>query len=233
MDAKRGSRSGWGIRSSPFAEFRSVIGILNSDEWIQEAPKRHAPHKDEEISVERNKCLKKLFRNDEDRKQVSLEYANFSSKSSSFDSFDSIENMWILDPKSWWVLHGSPAHLLQKLALKLLVQPCSSSCCERNWSTYSFIHSAKRNKLKPERAEDLVYVHTNLRLLSRKSEEYKQGDTKMWDIAGDAWEDFDSVGTLQVATLSLDEPKVEAVLFIDDGQGGDEIDTISISRTRQ
>ncbi|KAF1881518.1 hypothetical protein Lal_00021497 [Lupinus albus] len=51
-----------------------------SDEWIQEAPNRHAPHEDEEIFMERNKCLKKLFRNDEDRKQVSLEYANFSSR---------------------------------------------------------------------------------------------------------------------------------------------------------
>ncbi|KAF1862564.1 hypothetical protein Lal_00014104 [Lupinus albus] len=118
---------------------------------------------------------------------VSLEYANFSLKSSSFDSFDSIEDMWRLDPKSWWVLHGSSTPLLQKLALKLLVQPCSSSCCERNWNTYLFIHSAKRNKLKPKRAEDLVCVHINLRLLYRKSEEYKQRDTKMWDIAGDAW----------------------------------------------
>ncbi|KAF1869354.1 hypothetical protein Lal_00018448 [Lupinus albus] len=205
-----------------------------SDEWTQEAPNRHAPHEDEEISMERNKCLKKLFRNDDDRKQVSLEYANFSSKSGSFDSFYLIEDMWRLDPKSWWVLlHGSSALLLQKLVLKLLVQPCSSSCCERNWSTYSLIHSMKRNKLKPKRAKDLVYVHTNLRLLSRKIEEYKQEDTKMWDIAGDAWEDFDSAGTLKVTTLSLDEPKVEVVLFANDGQGGDEIDTISISRARQ
>ncbi|KAF1858968.1 hypothetical protein Lal_00000790 [Lupinus albus] len=101
---------------------------------------RHAPHEDEEISMEKNKCLKKLFRNDEDRKQVSLEYANFSSKSGNFDYFDSIEDMWRLDPKSWWVLYDSFAPLIQKLALKLLMQPCSSSCCERNWSTYSFIH---------------------------------------------------------------------------------------------
>ncbi|KAF1881958.1 hypothetical protein Lal_00038602 [Lupinus albus] len=109
--------------------------------------------------------------------------------------------MWRLNPKSWWVLHGSPAPLLQKLALRLLVQPRSSSCCERNWSTYSFIHSVKRNKLKPKRVEDLVYVHTG-KVKSTK------GNTKMWDIVGDVWEDFDNVGTLQVTTLSLDEPEV-------------------------
>uniref|UniRef100_A0A151UG35 BED-type domain-containing protein n=1 Tax=Cajanus cajan TaxID=3821 RepID=A0A151UG35_CAJCA len=137
---------------------------------------------------------------------------------------------WTLDAKSWWVMHGSSAPLLQKLSLKLLVQPSSSSCCERNWSTYSFIHSLKRNKLNPKRAEDLVYVHTNLRLLSRKSEEYMQGSTRMWDIGGDAWGSFDGVENLEVASLSLDEPEMEAVLFTDDGQGGDEIDTIPISR---
>jgi len=57
--------------------------------------------------------------------------------------------------------------------------------CERNLSTYSFIHSLKRNKLDPKRVEDLVYVHTNLRLLTRKNEEYNQGNNKMWDISGD------------------------------------------------
>ncbi|KAF1872173.1 hypothetical protein Lal_00033827 [Lupinus albus] len=215
------------------SSFYDVIYSILIARWTKKAPNRHAPHEDEEIYMERNKCLKKLFRNDEVRKQVSLEYANFSSKSGSFDSFDSIEDMWILDPKSWWVLHGYFASLLQKLALKLVVHLCSSPCCERNLSTYSFIHYAKRNKLKPKTAEDLVYVHTNLRLLSRKSEEHKQGDTKMWGIAGDAWEDFDSAETLQVETLSLDEPEVQVVLFTNDGQGGDEIDTISISRARQ
>nr|KYP55834.1 hypothetical protein KK1_002059 [Cajanus cajan] len=136
---------------------------------------------------------------------------------------------WTLDAKSWWVMHGSSAPLLQKLSLKLLVQPSSSSCCERNWSTYSFIHSLKRNKLNPKRAEDLVYVHTNLRILSRKSEEYMQGSTRMWDIGGDAWDSFGGVENLEVTSLSLDEPEMKGVLFTDDGQGGDEIDTILIS----
>nr|KYP30982.1 hypothetical protein KK1_049353 [Cajanus cajan] len=103
------------------------------------APIRIPPHVDEEIYVERNKCLKNLFHN---------------------------------YPKSWWVMHGSSIPFLQKLSLKLLVQSSSSSCYERNWSTYSFIHSLKRNKFNPKRVENLVYVHTNLQLLSTKSEEH-------------------------------------------------------------
>ena len=41
--------------------------------------------------------------------------------------------------------------------------------------------------MAPVRTEDLVYVHSNLRLLSRRNEEYVNTVTKMWDIAGDSW----------------------------------------------
>ena len=58
----------------------------------------------------------------------------------------------------------------------------SSSAAERNWSTYSFIHSVKRNRLTSKRAEKLVYVHSNLRLCSRKQPEYLEGPATRWDV---------------------------------------------------
>ncbi|TYG49802.1 hypothetical protein ES288_D10G123500v1 [Gossypium darwinii] len=82
----------------------------------------------------------------------------------------------------------------------------------RNWSTYSFIHSMRRNKINPQCTEDLVFVHTNLRLLSRKTLHYK-GENKMWDIRGDVFDSFEGVGILGVASLSLDEPDMEMVIF--------------------
>ena len=88
----------------------------------------------------------------------------------------------------WWIVHGTSAPMLQSITLKLLGQPYSSSCCERNWSTYNFIRSMKRKKLTPQRAEDLVYVHNNLRLLSRRSPNYNEGESKMWDIGGDGFD---------------------------------------------
>ncbi|XLS65740.1 hypothetical protein HN51_025714, partial [Arachis hypogaea] len=88
---------------------------------------------------------------------------------------------------------------------------------ERRKSTYSFIHSLKRNKLKPKRAENVVFVHTNLRLLSRKTPQYNKGETMMWDIAGDAFSPIDEEnGVLEVAHLSLDEPELERVTFSND-----------------
>ncbi|GFY87883.1 hypothetical protein Acr_05g0015220 [Actinidia rufa] len=73
------------------------------------------------------------------------------------------------------------------------------------------------NKMTPQRAEDLVFVHSNLRLLSRRSPQYCSGETKMWDIAGDQFGSLEDVGMLEVANLSLDEPELEVVVFTDDG----------------
>ncbi|TYG76943.1 hypothetical protein ES288_D03G154800v1 [Gossypium darwinii] len=83
----------------------------------------------------------------------------------------------------------------------------------KNWSTYSFIHSMRRNKINLQRAEDLVFVHNNLRLLSRNTLHYKEGENKMWDIGGDVFDSFEGVGILGVASLSLDESDMEMVIF--------------------
>ena len=66
------------------------------------------------------------------------------------------------------------------------------------------------------RAEDLVYVHSNLQLLSRRNEEYVNTTTKMWDIARDSWNENDihgGAGILENTALTLDEPKLEAMVI--------------------
>jgi len=149
------------------------------------------------------------------RREVNIEFANFSSESEEFHNVDSLGDRDKIDEKKWWTVHGARAPILQKITIKLLGQPCSSSCCERNWSTYSFIHSLKRNKMAPKRAKDLVYVHSNLRLLSRNSLKYKEEETKLWDIAGDDLSLNDNE-ILEIVSLSLDEPELEGVFFNED-----------------
>jgi hypothetical protein len=79
-------------------------------------------------------------------------------------------------------MHGSVAPQLQHLATWVLSQVVNTSSAERCWSTYSFIHSVKRNKLNVNQSESLVYVHYNLRLLSHYCEESKMDKTyKTWD----------------------------------------------------
>ena len=70
--------------------------------------------------------------------------------------------------------------------------------------------------MAPARAEDIVYVHSNFRLLLRRNVEYVNTATKMWDIVGDSWNKGDirgGAGILENATLTLDEPELEAMVI--------------------
>ena len=187
-----------------------------SEQWLSEDPNRVAPHMDPEISEERNNCLRKLFPVTEELRRVKQQFADYSLKRGIFSLPDSIDDRAHFDPLQWWGIYGSRTPELKELAFKLLGQLASSLCCERNWSTYNFIHNLRRNRLTPERAEDLVFVHNNLRLLSRCSDEYLTGPTQMWDVGGDGFETFDGVGILQAANLTLDEPEFEVMIAEDD-----------------
>ncbi|KAK9995074.1 hypothetical protein SO802_024777 [Lithocarpus litseifolius] len=201
-----------GLEDDQYSSFWGVV--YYSIEWLSENPKCIPPHQDHEISMERSKCLDRYFEDENELTVVKFEFAKF--LGGKFPSPDALTDRWVLQPLVWWQYHGSAFPTLKTLALKLLGQPCSSSCAERNWSTYKFIHSLKRNKMAPARAEDLVYVHSNLRLLSRRNEEYVNTATKMWDIAGDSWNESDingGAGILENAALTLDEPELEAIVI--------------------
>ncbi|KAH7438536.1 hypothetical protein KP509_04G019100 [Ceratopteris richardii] len=70
----------------------------------------------------------------------------------------------------WWESFEARTPNLQKLALRVLSQGTCASPCERNWSTFSLIHTKLRNKLLPRNTEKLVYIHTNLRLATKIKE---------------------------------------------------------------
>jgi hypothetical protein len=65
----------------------------------------------------------------------------------------------------WWEAYGDLFPALTPMAIRTLACVASSSACERNWKDYTFIHTKPRNRLKADKAKDLVYVHSNLRLL--------------------------------------------------------------------
>ncbi len=79
--------------------------------------------------------------------------------------YDKMQN-----PVKWWEIFGTSTPNLMKLAIRVLSQGISASPCERNWSTFSLIHTKRRNRLSPTHVEKLVYCHTNLRLLKKIKE---------------------------------------------------------------
>lgn len=91
--------------------------------------------------------------------------------------------------KSWWQAYGlgpKGEHVhLRTVAIAVLAQPTSACSCERAWSAYDFIHSRRRNRLQPARAEKLVYCFTNMRLVTKMQceEEFHGWDEEEEDEA--------------------------------------------------
>ncbi|GMI63918.1 hypothetical protein HRI_000061100 [Hibiscus trionum] len=72
-----------------------------------------------------------------------------------------------MNPAEWWMIYGTCTPELQRLAIKVLSQTTSASNCERNWSTFSYIHTKARNRLKDKKLETLVFTYYNMRLKMR------------------------------------------------------------------
>ena len=64
----------------------------------------------------------------------------------------------------WWFMYGNHAPTLRNLALKVLSQTASSSACERNWSTFTIIHTKQRNQLAYPRLQQLGFCYYNMKL---------------------------------------------------------------------
>nr|KYP57068.1 hypothetical protein KK1_003322 [Cajanus cajan] len=57
---------------------------------------------------------------------------------------------------------------LKKFAICVLSLTCSSSGCERNWSSFEMVIELIRNRLHQRKMNDLVYVMYNLKLKSKQ-----------------------------------------------------------------
>ncbi|KAL7222251.1 hypothetical protein ACSBR1_024041 [Camellia fascicularis] len=94
---------------------------------------------------------------------------------------------------------------LFSLAVKVLSQSVNT-CAERCWSTYSYIHNVKRNKLNVDRAEKLIFVHYNHRLLTRYRDDYE--GFKNWDAYledANIEKDFTTIEQMDNVSLSNSE----------------------------
>jgi len=65
----------------------------------------------------------------------------------------------------WWMSFGSQTPELQNVAVRVLSQVTSAGSCERNWSTFVFIHPKMHNKMTCATVRNIVKVHCNLRLV--------------------------------------------------------------------
>ena len=144
------------------------------------------------------KTLMRMFLSNLHR-EVKEEFASFATGIDDYADISALEERSTMNLVRWWICHGANGVHLQNLAIRILSQVASSSSAERNWSTYGFIHSVKRNRLGSQKAEDLVYVHSNFHLASHRGPEYNNGPSKEWDVDPES-PDLD----LSLATLNLE-----------------------------
>ena len=65
---------------------------------------------------------------------------------------------------------------LRPIAIKILAQCALNSSSERNWSMYKYVHSTICNRLLADRAEKLVYMYCNEKILNiLENEDYEEG----------------------------------------------------------
>jgi hypothetical protein len=119
-------------------------------------------------------------------------------------------------PHLWWFTSGSVGKLLPCIVRRILAQVVSSSSCERNWSSYSFVYSKARNRLLPSRAKDLVYVYTNSRVLNQNVPFIDEAATKWYrqtvvsedsnsEGPVDFFDDYDDVSDFDTPNMSIDD----------------------------
>ena len=97
-----------------------------------------------------------------------------------------VANMQLMSSWSWWAKYGGHCPELQAVAMEILSLVCGACSCERSWSAFSFIHTKKRNKLSAAKAEELVYVFSNLRLIRKLTEAGSKEVFYAWKEAEDS-----------------------------------------------
>lgn len=120
---------------------------------------------------------------------------------------------------------GFQVPYLQEMAQRLTCMISSSGANERSWSTYEFIHSPKRNRLLPSRANDLVYVFSNMRLMAKFGEPEKFADRVAEEVPSD--EDVEHARDEYEAGRSSDDEDAGSLRSSDLEEASDESESES------
>nr|KYP62175.1 hypothetical protein KK1_016700 [Cajanus cajan] len=93
-----------------------------------------------------------------------MQIAHYNSAQDDFGTELAISTRTGLEPAAWWQQHGISCLELQRIAVRILSQTCSSFACEHDWSIYDQIHCKTQSRISQKKLNDIIYVHYNLRL---------------------------------------------------------------------
>ncbi|KAJ6390304.1 hypothetical protein OIU77_024511 [Salix suchowensis] len=127
-----------------------------------------------------NDCIARLEVDNGKRISASIQIPDFVSAKADFGTDLALSTRMELDPAAWWQQHGICCLELQRIAIRILSQTCSSLICEHTWSIYDQAHSKRRSTASRKRWNELTFVHYNLRLRERQLGR-KPGDVVSFD----------------------------------------------------
>ncbi|KAK8607760.1 hypothetical protein V6N13_046367 [Hibiscus sabdariffa] len=107
-------------------------------------------------------AMLKMATTEKDKIEITKEHPVYINAQGALGTDFAIMGRTLNAPGDWWASYGYEVPTLQRVAIRILSQPCSFHWCKWNWSTFETIHTKKRNKPELEKLNDLVFVHCNL-----------------------------------------------------------------------
>ncbi|MQL81287.1 hypothetical protein Taro_013731, partial [Colocasia esculenta] len=113
-------------------------------------------HNDGEVMRGTMNVITRLARTMNERLDAMAEVERYKMKVGIYGGYDMTYAAQRLTPAEWWIqvnYQQAGTNPLTYVAVRVLSQTTSSSPCERNWSTFSLIHTKIRNRLGVDRLE--------------------------------------------------------------------------------
>ncbi|KAJ1416038.1 Ribonuclease H-like superfamily [Sesbania bispinosa] len=107
-------------------------------------------------------AMLRMATTDKDKMEITKELPIYINAQGALGTDFSVLGRTLNAPGDWWASYGYEIPSLQKAAVRILSQPCSSLWYKWNWSTFESIHNNKRNRVELEKLSDFVFVHCNL-----------------------------------------------------------------------
>ncbi|KAL0916057.1 hypothetical protein M5K25_013539 [Dendrobium thyrsiflorum] len=168
-------------------------------------------------------CMERLIPDLTVREIADLQLVLFRNREGFFGLHAAKSTIAKRSPVEWWIQFGDSTPELQSFAIRVLGLTCSSSGCERNWSTYNQVQTKRRNRLSTLRMNSLVYIMHNKRLRDRRLRNKGLKDDEdplvCEDVASDNEWFIDDETNLPLSDLQLEDLSVD-VLRGDADQGG-------------
>lgn len=104
--------------------------------------------------------LGRIVEDEETRSKIDAQSLDYEAlRGDAFSNKLAKQNLETKSPLDWWRSYGGRAIEIQRFARRIVSLCAASSGCERNWSTFEFIHTKKRNRLLHKRLNAIVFVY--------------------------------------------------------------------------